>query len=468
MSLLKRFPIFLLSLCLATLTLAGEKQSPNVLFIAVDDLNDWIGCLNGHPDTKTPNIDRLAKRGMLFSNAHCQAPICNPSRTSFMWGMRPSTTGVYDNKPNTAQEPAFYNKYISLPQHFSANGYQTFTTGKLFHASMLPEGSFDVVGPRPGQWIDYDKPVQTDRPDHMHWLWDFGPQTYDEKLFADYIDANWAIEQLENEQDKPFFLTIGFYRPHVPFFSPERVYNHPDLSGELRLPLVKPDDLSDISEYAKKLIYTPYPAPQEWVEQNNNEKWYEAMRSYLACIRWTDEQIGRLLDALDASPHADNTIIVLFADHGFHLGEKRHWAKWTLWERSTRVPYIISLPGGAAKGICDQPVELLSMYPTLTELCGLPGNPKIEGVSVVPLLNNPDSEWLHAAITTYKQNNHAVRTKDWRYISYADGSEELYDHRVDPNEWTNLASDPDYRPIINLLREKLPATNVPEYIKEKK
>jgi arylsulfatase A-like enzyme len=213
----------------------------------------------------------------------------------------------------------------------------------------------------------------------MHWLWDFGPQTYDEKLFADYIDANWAIEQLENEQDKPFFLTIGFYRPHVPFFSPERVYNHPDLSGELRLPLVKPDDLSDISEYAKKLIYTPYPAPQEWVEQNNNEKWYEAMRSYLACIRWTDEQIGRLLDALDASPHADNTIIVLFADHGFHLGEKRHWAKWTLWERSTRVPYIISLPGGAAKGICDQPVELLSMYPTLTELCGLPGNPKIEG-----------------------------------------------------------------------------------------
>ena len=383
-----------------------------------------------------------------------------------MFGMRPSTTGFYDNHPNSAETPDFYNKHTSLPKHFSDNGYKTFTTGKLYHASKLPEGDFEVAGPRPGQWIDLDEPVQTERPDHMHWLWDFGSQSYDEEQFADHVDASWAIEQLSVEQDRPFFLSIGFYRPHVPFFSPERVYNHPDLSGELRLPLVKTDDLDDISEYAKKLIYSPYPASQEWVEENNNEKWYEAMRSYLACIRWTDEQIGRVLDALESSPNADNTIIVLYADHGFHLGEKRHWAKWTLWERSTRVPFIISLPGGQQTGVCDRPVELLSMYPTLIELCGLSDNPELDGVSVVPLLENQDAEWMHPAITTLFENNHTVRTQDWRYITYADGSEELYDHRIDPNEWTNLASDSSYRPVINQLRHHLPVVNVPQVKKK--
>jgi arylsulfatase A-like enzyme len=463
---MKRIPA-LISLGLLISSVASAiPDKPNVLLIAVDDLNDWISCLNGHPDTKTPNIDRLAARGTLFANAHCQAPICNPSRTSIMWGMRPSTTGIYDNEPNTAEAPDFYKDLTSMPQHFSANGYKTFTTGKLYHASMLPEGDFEVVGPRPGQWIDLDQPVQSDRPEHMHWLWDFGPQPYDERKFADYVDASWAIDQLNAEHERPFFLTIGFYRPHVPFFSPERIYNDPELSGELRLPLVKSDDLEDISEHAKEIIYSPYPASQEWVEQNNNEKWYEAMRSYLACIRWTDEQVGRLLDALEDSPYSDNTIIVLYADHGFHLGEKRHWAKWTLWERSTRVPFIMSVPG-EQPGVCDQPVELLGIYPTLIELCGLSENVDIEGVSVTPLLRNPDSEWLHAAITTLYRNNHTVRTKDWRYIRYADGSEELYDHRTDPNEWTNLALHPRYRPVIRRLRQHLPSVNSLPYSKDR-
>ena len=455
--------IFCLSV-LAQVLGAQTSAKPNVLFIAVDDLNDWVGCLNGHPDTKTPNIDRLAARGMLFTNAHCQAPICNPSRTSIIWGMRPSTTGFYDNAPNAPELPEFYSRHVSLPRHFSANGYKTMTTGKLYHASMLPEDDFEVVGPRPGQWIDLDQAVQAERPDHMHWLWDFGPQTYDEEQFADHIDASWAIGQLQQVHDRPFLLTIGFYRPHVPFFAPQRVYDHPDLSGELRLPPVKADDLDDISDYAQELIYSPYPASQAWVEQNDNEKWFEAMRSYLACIRWTDEQVGRVLDALNQSPHADDTIIVLYADHGFHLGEKRHWAKWTLWERSTRVPYIISLPDGQA-GQCDQPVELLSIYPTLIELCGLSDNPEVEGVSVVPLLRNPDSEWLHPAVTTLYQNNHSVRTKHWRYISYADGSEELYDHRVDPNEWTNLVGAARYETVIHQLRHHLPKRNVAQFEK---
>ncbi len=458
----------LIVFCFATYCVTGKETAeskPNVLLIAIDDLNDWIGALNGHPDTKTPNIDRLAARGTLFANAHCQAPICNPSRTSLMFGMRPSTTGVYDNSPNAARTPAFYNQYVSMTRHFAQNGYKTLTTGKIYHGSQLPKGDFDVEGPRPGQWIDLDEPVQVDRPDHMHWLWDFGYQNYDEDKFADHIDASWAIEQLQLEHDQPFFLALGFYRPHVPFFSPHRVYHHSDLSGDIQLPLVKKDDLDDISDHAREIIYSPYPASQDWVELNDNEKWYEILRAYLACIRWTDEQVGRVLDALENSPHAGNTIIVLYADHGFHLGEKRHWAKWTLWERSTRVPYIISLPDAKFRGISQKPVELLSIYPSLIELCGLSERPELEGQSVVPLIYDNEAEWEHAAITTLFQNNHAVRTENWRYISYADGSEELYDHRVDPNEWTNLAYNENYTEVIQEMREHLPQTNVAQYKK---
>ena len=202
---LLRFAVLLALLALAPVPGGAEplrpgQGKPNVLLIAVDDLNDWVGVLNGHPDTSTPNIDRLAARGMLFANAHTQAPICNPSRTSLMFGMRPSTTGFYDNEPNGARSRSLSESYVSLPRHFAANGYKTLTTGKIYHASQLPEGDFEVVGPRPGQWIDLDQPVQVDRPGHMHWLWDFGPQSYDEGKFADYTDASWAIERLEEEQ----------------------------------------------------------------------------------------------------------------------------------------------------------------------------------------------------------------------------------------------------------------------------
>jgi arylsulfatase A-like enzyme len=445
-------------------TTAGS--APNVLFIAVDDLNDWIGALNGHPDTRTPNIDRLAARGILFSNAHCQAPICNPSRTSLLFGTRPSTNGFYNNHPTPSESKAFTQRYTSLSRHFEKNGYRTFTTGKLHHASQLPEDDFMVVGPRPGQWVDEDEKVQVDRPEHMHWLWDFGPQTYDEELFADYIDASWIIDRLGEAHDKPFFMSLGFYRPHVPFFSPERLYNAEDLADGVALPLVKEGDLDDISAYAQEIYYMPYPASMEWARAEDNKKWKEIVRSYLACIRWTDEQLGRVLDALDRSAHADNTIIVLFSDHGFHLGEKDRFAKWTLWERATRVPLIISVPDGLAGAVSTRPVELLSLYPTLIDLCGLSPNPDIEGVSLLPLLEDPAAQWEHPAITTLYQNNHSVRTEDWRYIRYANGDEELYDHRVDANEWTNLAGQPGYTEELARLRALLPQKNVIPYEKE--
>ena len=206
----------------------------------------------------------------------------------------------------------------------------------------------------------------------------------------------------------------------------------------------------------------------DWMRENG--RWLSAVHAYLACVRWTDEQLGRVLDALDNGPHAKSTIVVLFSDHGYHLGEKQRWSKFSLWERTPHVPLIISVPGGV-KGASDKPVELLSIYPTLIDLCGLPANPRLEGVSLRPLLENPNAPWEHVAISTLGQNNHAVRDQRWRYIRYADGSEELYDHKNDPNEWDNLAAkelSAQHAEVVARLRQHLPKVNVPQRREQEK
>lgn len=435
-----------------------EEMRPNVLLIAVDDLNDWIGVMDGHPDTKTPNIDRLARRGVLFTNAHCQGTMCNPSRISIMWGKRPSSTGFYDNHFPVMKAPGFLQKNISLARHFNTNGYKTLTAGKIYHTSWLPKNDFQLVGPRPGQWLmDFDRPLQK-KPEQYHSIWDFGPQVYEEKEFIDYKIASWGVKQLNEKHDVPFLLALGFMRPHVPFFPPERIYNK---MNSIRLPKVKEDDWSDLSEAAKKLTLSNYKIPShEWMKRE--DRWNLAVRAYLGCINWVDEQIGRVLDALNQSPYADNTIIMLYADHGYHLGEKQRWSKFSLWERTTRVPFIISMPGGA-QGISTHAVELLSIYPTLIDLCNLTPNDNIEGNSLRPLLKNPNEPWEYVAISTLGQNNHSIRDERWRYISYADGSEELYDHNIDPNEWHNLVSDKmelKHTIVIKRLKKHLPKVNV--------
>ncbi len=432
---------------------SSSADKPNVLLIAVDDLNDWVSCMGGHPQAKTPNIDRLADRGILFTNAHCQGTMCNPSRISILWGMRPSSTGFYDNHYAVNKEPSFLARHVSLPRHFEAGGYKTLTAGKVFHGGSPRQSQ--VVGPRPGQWLQgRDRPVH-EKPAGLHATWDFGPQHYDEANFVDHVVASWAVQQLEARHEKPFFLSVGFYRPHVPFFPPVRVYN---TLGDVRLPRVIENDWSDLSDAARKLTLSNKKIPtHDWMTGEN--RWQQAVHAYLACIRWTDEQIGRLLDALDASPHADNTIIVLFADHGYHLGEKERWSKFSLWERTSRVPFIISVPG-RSNGKSAEPVELLSIYPTLIDLCGLAPNADTEGVSLRPLLENLGGPWEHVAVTTLGRHNHAVRDERWRYIRYADGTEELYDHENDPDEWTNLASSPDLTEVLASLKMHLPKVNV--------
>lgn len=449
----------IISLIFSCLLAHAESQStrPNVLLIAVDDLNDWVGCLNGHPNANSPNIDRLAKRGVLFSNAHCQAPHCGPSRASIMYGLRPSNSGIYNNDTKPWTAPTLKNR-VTLPRHFAANGYRTLTTGKIYHDTGSPPGDFDVVGPIPGQSNRKDTRVIPASSEGASGLWDFGPQNYKDELFQDHISATWAIERLQEKSDKPFFLTVGFYRPHVPLYAPKRFFD--ELSEkDIKLPIVMANDRDDLPPIINQVTQSKFSPDHDWFVKSNN--WRKAVHAYLACIKFSDEQVGRLLDALDASPHAKNTIVILYSDHGFMLGEKEHWAKLALWERATRVPFIISAPGFTQGGTCASPVELLSIYPTLIELCNLTDSKEIDGTSIAPLLRDPKSSWHHPAITTHLANNHSIRTERYRYIRYHEGSEELYDHQSDPNEWTNLAKLPEYTALKLKFAKLLPTHNEP-------
>lgn len=432
------------------------KGRPNVLLITIDDLNDWVVGLGGHPQSVTPNIERLAKRGVLFTNAHCQAPICNPSRTSFMTGLRPSTTGIYENKP-WFRTTALNRERVTLTEHFGANGYETFTAGKIFHGSRTEKRSFKHIGPTPGQKDKGARRVHNDFSPRVNRLWDFGPQDYPGSQSNDYKDATWAIDQLGRKHDKPFFIALGFYRPHVPFYAPRRWFElHP--LDKVRLPKVKLDDWLDLPPIARKLTSSATRPSQDWFVKTG--KWKNAVQAYLACVSFMDKQVGRVLNALDSSAYAKNTIVVLFSDHGFHLGEKQRWAKQSLWETSTHVPMIVSVPGGKKGRRCSRPVELIQVFPTLVELCGVRKRKGLEGVSITSLLDDPAAEWERPALTTFMRNNHAVRSERWRYIRYSDGSEELYDHSTDHNEWYNLAGKEKYREVMAEHARWLPKVNV--------
>jgi len=446
--------------CVILCSTSSGQQRPNILLIAVDDLNDWVSCLGGHPQGNTPHMDQLAQQGTLFSNAHCQAPICNPSRTSVMYGMRPHRTGVYMNAPLPWTVPAF-DEYVSLPRHFAAHGYLTLTTGKLYHGSRLPEGDFDIIGPRPGQRLQQDARLIPPSPEGAKGLWDFGAQQYELSQFQDHQDATWAIGKLSEQPadaEKPFLLSIGFYRPHVPFYAPPHSFA-PFPLQDIQLPAFQSDDRNDIPNIAWDVAVSPAAPAHQWFVDSNH--WKRAVQAYLACIHWTDEQVGRVLQALKSSPHADNTIVVLYSDHGFFLGEKQRWAKQSLWERATRVPLVIKAPGIPPQQACSRPTELLSIYPTLCDLCGIPVPDQLQGVSLTPLLRNTAADWDRVALTTHGAGNHAVRDDRYRLIHYRDGSEELYDLQDDPHEWTNQAGNPQFSAIRNRLADHLPPESVP-------
>ena len=434
---------------------ASAEQAPrNVLFIAVDDLNDWIGPLGGHPQAKTPHLDRLAKQSVVFTNAHCQAPICNPSRVSLLTGTLPSTTGTYFLAPRIRQWEATKDA-VTIPQHFERSGYDSWGVGKIFHGSDNKNefaeygGSLGSFGPRP------EKPISAG---HTHPLWDWGAFPERDDQMPDARIAAWASEKLKQSHAQPFFLGCGFYRPHVPLYAPQKWFDeHP--RSAIQLPPYIDGDLDDISQYAQDLTWSVAAPRHQWIVDHGELE--HAVQAYLACVTFVDAQVGKVLDALESSDAAENTVIVLWSDHGFQLGTKERWGKRALWEQATKVVLMISAPGMSRGTKCDRPVGLIDLYPTLIELCGLDQVTGLEGHSLVPLLEAPHANWPWPALTTFGQHNHAIRTERWRYVTYADGSEELYDRQADPNELVNLAAAPQYADVIRQHRRYLPQVNQP-------
>ena len=435
---------------------------PNVLFIGVDDLRDWVGHLSGHPNAKTPNIDRLAKRGVSFTRAYCSAPLCNPSRISLLTGVAPSKSGVYGNGEKLRQK---LPDAVTLMQHFRASGYSVRGAGKIFHGtSAYDKDSWDFYFKSSGSKKHRVK-RDSSLPKSAWVPWGALACSDDEML--DGINAKWIITELKKPQEKPFFLAYGLTKPHLTWSVPQKYFDLHPLEG-IKLPPTKKGDLDDLPAFGKKLareVYDPSGERDFAVKPNGdhanvivNNQWLKAVQAYLATISFADAQIGRVLDALDRSGHADNTIIVLWGDHGWHLGEKNHWRKHALWDVSTRTPLIFSAPQGVAKDkLCQRPVSLIDIYPTLIDLCELPKRRGLDGQSLKSLLENPERKWDRPVVITYGLNNHAVQTERWRYIRYRDGGQELYDHERDPNEWTNLASIPKYSSVKTELANSLPA-----------
>ena len=439
-----------------------KVSRPNVILISIDDLNDWVEPLGGHPQVKTPAIKALAERGMSFRNAHCQSPLCNSSRTSVFTSLRPSTTGVYGLAPWFRTVDKFKDT-ITIPQCFRSAGYETYSCGKTYHASWerkeLDGGQpeFDHFGPTGSPGIRPDEKLIPPTPAGNNPWVDWGTFPHEESEKGDYKVADWAESKLETmSAEKPFFMAVGFFLPHVPCHATKKWWDmYPDES--LVMPTLQPNDRDDCSPFSWYLHWN-LPEPRlSWMEEKNEHRNF--VRAYLASISFMDSQLLRVLDAVNNSPHADNTIIVLWSDHGFHLGEKQITGKNTLWERSTRVPLIFAGPG-IETGICDQPAELLDIFPTLTELSNLTSPDSIEGLSLVPQIRNP-SATRRPAVTTHNPGNFGIRGPRFRFIQYADGSEELYDLKNDPGEFKNLINDLTFKQEADRLRKFVPAEFAP-------
>jgi len=456
-----------LASCGATDLAAEEKpapKKPNVLFIAIDDLRDWVHYLGVNQQVKTPHLDRLAARGVAFTRAYCASPLCNPSRAALLSGMRACSTGIYGNeidwrKVIPADKP-------TLPLHFKNNGYYVAGAGKIYH------GRF----PRESDWHDYlaKGGPEEDRkagkkggditavaPDASNIT--IGPIAGDDDAMVDYHFVSYILKKLGEKRDQPFFLACGLKKPHLPWTVPKKYFDLYPLDS-IQLPKMLETDLDDVP-----------PAGVQFAKRKEHDaivrdgKWKACVQAYLATISFCDAMVGRLLDGFDKSGHAGDTIICCWSDHGWHLGEKLHWHKSTLWEEATRAPHLWVVPGLTKAGSsCSRPVDYMNIYPTLCDLAGLPTPKHLQGVSLKPLLADPSAAWDRPAVTTHGFSNHTVRTERWRYIRYADGGEELYDHEKDPLEWTNLAKDSQFDSVKADLAKWLPKDNTPLPAKEAK
>ncbi|TWU04501.1 sulfatase-like hydrolase/transferase [Stieleria varia] len=467
-------PILVLTTCLLLWCEAknasaadSDESRPNVLFIALDDLNDWIGCLGGHPQTVTPNLDRLAAMGTLFRNAHCAAPACNPSRSAIFTGRAPNRSGLYDNRQQMRE---LMPDAVLLPQYFRQNGYLASGSGKMLHYFIdarswdhyFPEAKSE--NPLPRTFYPEQRPVSLPRGGPWQYVeTDWAPLDITDAAFGgDWAVTQWVGEELASDHDKPFFLACGIYRPHEPWFVPKKYFEPFPLDSIELPPGYKADDLDDVPDAGRNAARNRY---FEHIQKHG--QWKQGVQAYLASIHFADAMLGHVLDSLESGPNRDDTIVVLWSDHGWQLGEKEHWQKYTPWRAVTRVPLMIRVPpsvspvlakGTPAGSVCDEPVNLLSLYPTLLELCGLPAKSSNDAVSLLPLLSDSEAEsWPHHSVTYLsKPGSYSVSGRTHRYIHYAEGGEELYDIQADPYEWTNLANKPEHAAVLERFRSVSP------------
>lgn len=449
---------------------ASQAVKPNILFIAVDDMNDWIGPLNGLSIAKTPNLDKLAGQGVTFTNAHCATPACAPSRLAIMTGVQPSKTDVMQNVwydgPQWRKIPILEN-IETIEQFFKNRGYKTLAGGKIYHTLAPPwttinqaeAKDWDFYFPSVYIPIPYQIRAEDDviRPEYFRgkrypWF-TWGPIDIPDEKMADYQVVDWAKYELSQKHEKPFYLACGIFRPHMPWEVPRKYFDMYPLKDIPNL-VVKENDLEDAYDHGRR----------QWHKfVLENEQWKKVIQAYLASISFADAQIGRLLEGLQNSAYAENTIVVLWSDHGMHIGEKENWEKFTLWEESTRVPLIFKAPGITKPGTkCSEPVSTIDIYPTLVELAGFQVPMHCDGKSLLPQLNDVSSSTDCSALTSFRfagekgKVGHSLRSNRYRYIYYEDNSlEELYDHQTDPNEFINLAYDKKFKKIIENFRKEL-------------
>lgn len=461
-----------LAIFLLVFSLAGcnaQPTRPNVIMISVDDMNDWVSCLNDYQIVNTPNLDRLAEMGTLFTNAYCAAPLCNPSRTAIFTGMSPTRTGIVNNSRNkTGAWKLRWPALNTMPLWFKKNGYTVVGGGKTYHET-VPE-LFNPLH----QWDEYfpleiekfkqkphveklgitDREWFSDMPSHPNGSWDWGPFFCDDFDMGDGKTTKWAMDFLQQKQDKPFFLALGLFHPHLPFYAPKKYFDALPLDS-VKLPEAPGWDLDDLPEGAKKFMRAGNDKGFKMVLESGELK--NAIRAYLASIAYVDALVGYLLETLENSEYGENTIVLFWSDHGYQFGEKERFAKQSLWRRSSRILFTIQAPGiTEPKSICGQPVSLLDIYPTLLELCKLP-NPgqELDGISLIPQLENQNKK-RRPAVITHEIGNNAICDERFSYISYKDGGEELYDRQTDKNEWHNLAKDSKYKNVIDELKQWTP------------
>jgi arylsulfatase A-like enzyme len=483
-------PLLLLSLFLASCGTPSPTTSehPNILVISLDDMNDWIGPMGGHPQAMTPTLDSFSESALTFRRAYTPSPSCNPSRTALFSGKAPWVTGLYDNS-QIWRHVVGDEKMIS--EHFRDAGYWVAGAGKIYHGNMPDPRSWDAYFPdsirhMPEYWLPVrdeatgetrfdltDNEVREDNPKgvtftmppfpDMYIAFDFEPLSVSTEETGDYSSAAWISEQFKRKHDKPFFLAAGIYRPHLPWYVPQAYFDKFPLE-DIQLPELLESDLDDVPEAGQRVARNKY---HERVTEAG--LWEEAVQGYLASINYADALVGKLLADLEASEYADNTIVVIFSDHGWQLGEKEHWRKFALWEDvlntvlMIRVPEgIPGLPGGSySGGISDRNVSLIDVFPTLTELAGIDPKADISGRSIIPLLADPEAAWDHPVVSVYGDGHYSVIHGDWHFIRYDDGGEELYNLSEDPHEWNNLALNEDQVERKQQLANAIPEDRAP-------